>query len=47
MAATGKSPNPRHAATIPNISAANPVTGDTVVSKMAGKVITESVTYGT
>ena len=45
--ATGKSPALNHAAIMPRISAIEPVHGDFVVWIMAGKVITDNVTYGT
>ena len=41
---TGNNPAPHHAATMPMIRAAAPAMGDCVASKMAGKVITASVT---
>ena len=45
MAATGNSPMPRHAATMPAIRATVPEMGDIVVCMILGKVITASVTY--
>ena len=44
MAATGNSPMPRHAATMPAIRATVPEMGDIVVCMILGKVITASVT---
>lgn len=45
--ATGKRPALNHAPIIPRMRAALPTHGDFVVWIMAGKVITESVIYGT
>ena len=47
MAATGKSPMRRQAATMPASRAITPGRGVGVVSTMSGKVITASVTKGT
>ena len=44
IAATGSSPAPSQAAAIPAASAAAPATGDCVAVRMAGNVITASVT---
>ena len=44
MMATGNKPAPRQAAKRPTASATMPDTGDSVVSTMAGKVITAKVT---
>ena len=44
MMATGKSPNLNHAATRPTMRATMPASGVSVVSMMAGKVITARVT---
>ena len=45
--ATGNSPAPNQAATVPAASAAMPALGCMAASIRAGKVITASVTYGT
>ena len=44
---TGNSPKPTHEETIPANSASNPITVEPVIFKIAGKVITDKVTYGT
>ena len=47
MTETGNKDNPAQAAMIPITSATAPARGLFVASRIAGKVITASVTYGT
>ena len=47
MRATGKRPRPNQAAMRPTARAMMPASGVSVVSMMAGKVMTARVTYGT